>query len=226
MAKVVAESTSPIWLSLQEARALVTETLLSRQYAEGQTLKWLWQGRIRWRWVQVFGQPRQGRSLKQEADALWANVPHPDRTLVDWNESLARKVTVIDEAGRVRGEIRVIGIRVARDDILQCLSALSAAPTPAPEVVPEPAPEVAPEPLAGNPSALEPISLDVWLRRTKRKNPQLPDETHVGWAKRLIKIMETDKAAGLVDRVWPQTTMERRLRDKDKDGDESYQLGN
>ena len=34
--------------------------------------------------------------------------------------------------------------------------------------------------------------------------------------------MTAARAAGLVDWVWSQETMERRLRDKDEDSDEGY----
>ena len=75
------------------------------------------------------------------------------------------------------------------------------------------------------PSA-EPIPLKKWFRAAKREHPQLSDETIVDWAKRLIEKMKAAKDAGRVDRVWPQATMERRLRDRDEDDNGEYQLGN
>jgi hypothetical protein len=74
--------------------------------------------------------------------------------------------------------------------------------------------------------SVEPIPRKNWLRAAKRERPQQPDETTEDWAEAMIDKMKEAKAAGLVDRVWSQTTMERRLRDKDEDGDETYQVGN
>jgi len=114
------DDTTPITLiSLPTARELVVETLLSPPWAEQLIIKWLYQRRrrVRWQYEMVLGQPAPGRTLEQEAEALWAQ---PTRVLVDWQESCARRVTVYQkDSGCLKPAryIVVIGIRVAREDI-------------------------------------------------------------------------------------------------------------
>jgi hypothetical protein len=91
----------------------VTETLLSKRYAEAQILKWLHDGLIRWQYERVFGIRGPDRTLKQEAEKLWSH-----RTVADFEESLARKVTCYHADRRTPLRyINVVGIRVAREDI-------------------------------------------------------------------------------------------------------------
>ena len=113
------DNTTPITLiSLLVARDLVVETLLSPPWAEQLIIKWLYLRRVRWQYEMVVGQAAPGRTLEQEAEALWAQ---PTRVLVDWQEGCARKVTVYrkDKVGCLRPVryITVIGIRVVREDI-------------------------------------------------------------------------------------------------------------
>ena len=107
------------WISLQEAWDTVIAVMLTRAYVGPQIVKWLWQKRVRWTFVRVFGVPRAGWSLDQEARALWDHSPH--KVLVDYEQSSAHKPAIFPSGGK--GYITVIGIRVAREDIETVLAA-------------------------------------------------------------------------------------------------------
>jgi hypothetical protein len=82
-------------------------------------IKWLHRRLIRWQYYErPMGLPAPGRTLEQEAAALWAQ---PTKVLVDWQGSCARRVTVYrqEKAGCLRPAryVTVIGILVAREDI-------------------------------------------------------------------------------------------------------------
>jgi hypothetical protein len=101
---------TPPGISLLAAHDLVTKLLLSVSYAWPQLLKWLQQGKLRWTYMGVYGVPRQGRTLRQEASLLWQN---PLRLTVSRTESLALKPSRVDSSGRVVCQITVIGIRIS-----------------------------------------------------------------------------------------------------------------
>ena len=107
------------WISLQEAWDTVIAVMLTRAYVGPQIVKWLWQKRVRWTFVKVFGVPRTGWSLDQEAGALWDHSPH--KVLVDYEQSSAHKPVIFSSGGK--GYITVIGVRVAREDIEAALAA-------------------------------------------------------------------------------------------------------
>jgi hypothetical protein len=113
------DDTTPITLiSPVAARDLAVESLLSPRWTELQIIKWLHQRRVRWQYEIVVGQPRPGRTLEQEAEALWAQ---PTRVLVDWQEGCAHRVTVYrkDKTGCLKPlrRVTVVGIHIVREDI-------------------------------------------------------------------------------------------------------------
>jgi len=119
------DHTTPI--TLLAARDLVVETLLSPPWAEQLIIKWLYQRRVGWQYEMVKGQPAPGRTLEQEAEALWAQ---PTRVLVDWQESYACRVTVYrKDTGCLKPACRVtvIGIRVVRENIERELAQMPSA---------------------------------------------------------------------------------------------------
>lgn len=112
--KAAGNPTSTSVISLSIARDLVTETLLSANWAELWIIKWLHYRRIRWQCELILGQPRSGRTLEQEEEELWSSVKS---VRVNWQESLADKVTRRHVDGRILQVITAIGIRVVREDI-------------------------------------------------------------------------------------------------------------
>ena len=84
--------------------------------------------------MKVFGVPRKGWTLEQEARVLWDHGP-PHHVLVDYEQSSAHKPVSyqqqkLDEsqaslrqAAGWKGHISVIGIRVAKEDIEAALAA-------------------------------------------------------------------------------------------------------
>jgi hypothetical protein len=107
-----------------EGRDLVTTVYLSSRYAEPILVKLLHKKLVRWRYEQVYGLPRPGRTLAQEAENLWARRPWT--VLVEWPESFAHKQLPMDDPSRsTKCSITVIGIRVAREDILKHLPKLN-----------------------------------------------------------------------------------------------------
>jgi hypothetical protein len=117
VAKAGAKSTSPIvWLSLAQALALVTEIYLSPSYAKRLLTKWLQAGRIRWQSRAFDGFIPKGLAWQAELPSLWSD---PDCLWIYWDEGRVRKVVRQREGPPYRFD--VIGIRLARDDILRCL---------------------------------------------------------------------------------------------------------
>ena len=136
------------WISLQEAWDTVIAVMLTRAYVGPHIVKCLWQKRVRWTFVRVFGVPRAGWSLDQEARALWDHSPH--KVLVDYEQSSAHKPAIFPSGGK--GYITVIGIRVAREDIETVLAAdypdFAAPSSPLFDGPPQPAAETVIEPAA------------------------------------------------------------------------------
>jgi hypothetical protein len=142
------------WISLQAAREIVTVVMLTRSYAGPQIVKWLWQKRVRWTFVKVFGVPRTGWSLDQEARALWDH--HPHKVPVDYEQSSAHKPVIFPSGGK--GHITIIGVRVAKEDIEAALAADYPNFVPAPLPSSEGKSDAAEPPLdAGAPTPSEPL---------------------------------------------------------------------
>ena len=117
MAKAVAKSTSPIvWLSLAQALALVAEIYLSPSYAKRLLTKWLQAGRIRWQSRAFDGYIPKGLAWQAELPSLWSD---PNCLWIYWDEGRVRKVVRRREGSSYRFD--VIGIHLARADILRCL---------------------------------------------------------------------------------------------------------
>jgi hypothetical protein len=208
MAPKADDNSTPITLiPLSAARDLAVETLLSPPWAEQLIIKWLYLRRVRWQYEMVVGQPGPGRTLEQEAKALWAQ---PTRVLVDWREGCARRVTVYrkDRAGCLKPAryITVIGIHVVREDIEHqraqmprtLVESVASAPTLAPVSTLT----------ATNRRTVEPWD---WFNKARRENPRHKDEKKAVWAARLTTLMEADPT---VKSVWKVPTMERALREQ------------
>jgi hypothetical protein len=108
MAETAPDPSTITLITLEEARALVTATLLSGGYAKARLIKWLHDGLIGWQYEHVFGIRGPKLTFEQEAERVWSH-----KTLVDFKEGLARKVTCQSPLRYVT----VIGIRVVREDI-------------------------------------------------------------------------------------------------------------
>jgi hypothetical protein len=130
------------WISLQEARNIVIAVMLTQAYAIPTISKWIAQKRVRYIWMEVFGVPRMGWSLDQEARAVWDERPH--RVLLDYKQSSAHKP--VHYPNGWKGYITIIGIRVAREDIEAALAAdypgFAAASLPLFDGPPQPAAEL------------------------------------------------------------------------------------
>jgi hypothetical protein len=196
--------------------------------------------------------PAPGRVLVRpppvDGVGFWRVAPFQDNVQpeIDWERSEAVRTDhacqMPDGTWQEHRIVRLRGVRVSEDDLKEILQAEQLLP-PAQQPASEPAPQPATDaPLgitgtlnvtqavntvaAAGTVTVRPIPLKNWLRAAKREHSKLSDETAVEWAKRLVEKMEAAKAAGLVDWAWSQETMERRLRDKDEDNDEGYQVGN
>ena len=218
-------------VALPLVKSLELADTLIRQFLQGGAVDR--DGRERYRFRRVEAWP--GGQVNPYDGSFWRSDPEfgirceiscPTSSAL-WTGPTSIKRRAI--TGRQTAEYQIALIWLCHDAVLEFLQDLELLPAAEPtEPVSEPAIEPAPvtEPIAGNPSVREPIPLDVWLRTVKREHPQWSDETNKGWAARLIKIMEMDKSEGLIDRIWSQENMERRLRDKSGDDDGSYQGGN
>jgi hypothetical protein len=125
MAPKAADCSTPTFISFQAGCDLITERNLTSLYSMPQLMKWLHQKRVRWTYEGVFGVPRGGRTLEQEAADLWSvlRLVESARVDVDLEENLARKPMVLDASGKPHIYLTVIGIRVCKEDIERELAA-------------------------------------------------------------------------------------------------------
>jgi hypothetical protein len=187
-------------------------------------------GRVRYRIWQIRALPGGAPSPYDGAFWQW----DPERGIhceIDYRNSSAHWTgpasTEWKASGRKTAEYQVVIIRLNHPVVLDFLMSVGLLP---PVEQPTSEPTIEPVSATGSVAGAAANSRSVvvpmaWLRTAKRERPRQPNETHKVWAAVMIEKMEAAKAAGLIDWVWSQETMERRLRDKDKD-DESYQVGN
>jgi hypothetical protein len=184
MAKKADGESSTTWISLSVARDLATPVILSPRFAEAQIMKWLHYEKIGWRYITAYGLPRQGRTKEQEADKLW--LEHPERVLIEWRESFARKDLQKGVDGKILYYVIVVGIEIVREDLERMLKALrrdevAEVPSPAQPIV---------EPIAG----AKWIADEAKRMKAARAIPSLQSEFARELDRRMHIAAETDRS--------------------------------
>jgi hypothetical protein len=179
-------------------------------------MKWLHYEKIGWRYITAYGLPRQGRTKEQEADKLW--LEHPERVLIEWRESFARKDLQKGVDGKILYYVIVVGIEIVREDLGWMLKTLrrdevAEVPSPAQPIVepevPLPAPEVS---LPAQP-IVEPIGAEWVADEAKRMKaagviPPLKSE----FARELERRMRTAAETNRSMRPLKASYLENQLR--------------
>ena len=212
----------PTWISLREARALVTRRYLRPELAGQFIIEWRNDENDPVQWQYEHIRNNSGVATDAALKRFW----RPAGLSINWEESwaartfepVARTPGGMAPAGDVRwvsqgiptrpsGQLGsshnffVYGIRLAREDIERRLGRYNE-----PVSVAEPAP---PSASVAGPR----MSPKDWFAGAREQHPRQPRESLMAYAHRLHDLMETAP----VTQVWPLMTLRRRLDDPPPD---------